>query len=322
MTFSAAPNIVGATRERNNGDQPMNSVPSHDPLGASLIGENSLVTSSDVNMVSNPNGLNINSQNTGGTYSTSLSFIKPGTIEHSELILGVAGRSRTHRSSYHCDIRGNPKFAIAPSVEANAISGENAPTDNKDRQISHAVTSTPKLQRQNSLRHNEYNMETFRFANYDSECDEMKDASLKRLELGKGIDKYGEGKTAMRCNADYDKAEEGGFGIGMNHAVKRAGVFTSECYDAEMGGVGIGMNYGVKKAGILKPSYEKAEEGGFGSGRNYGVKRAGIRNNEWDEGLRFRIGDGKWSFGGLERAELHSTNWARGRKRYVVFYSN
>ena len=318
MTFSAAPNVVGATREGNDGRQPTNSVPSHDPLHASLRGEKPLISGSDVNMDSNPNGLNVTSHNTGGTYNTSLSFIKPGTIEHSELILGVGGRSRTHRSSYHCDIRGNSKLSVVPNAQVSSVSGENAPTDDINRQISYPVTSIPKLQRQNSLRKNEYNMETCRFANYDSEYDEIKDASLKRIKEGKGIDQYEEGKDAMRCNADYDKAEEGSFGIGMNCGVKKAQVFTNECNDAEIGGIGIGMNYGVKKAGILRPSYDKAEEGGFGSGRTYGIKRAGIRSNDWDEGLRFKIGDGKWSFGGLERAELQSTDWARGRKRYVV----
>ena len=205
--------------------------------------------------------------------------------------------------------------------------------------------------RRNSFKRYPDEVETFEFAKYDSEYEDIKQASLQgsRSQLGKrevAAGQRGDGYIldALRCKQDYDraeeggfgtgmnhgvkragvlkssydKAEEGGFGTGMNHGVKRAGVFRTGCYDANEGSFGVGMNHGVKKAGILKSSYDKAEEGGFGSGRNYGVKKAGIRSNEWNEGLRLGIGDGTGIFDGVQKAEMRTSNWGRARKRCVM----
>ena len=335
-----------------------------------------------------PIDVNATSKKIPDTHSTSLSLRDFGTAKHSEMTLGVAGRSEGNAggvSSYQGIVHGMPQGNteyVSGSIHyptkgksgqrlSNEALGEEYESMEKgteklqqmgqnnvvsrmefdgtyrrepiiietglehDRrgsipcfaayQLDYDGMNSAEIRRQKSLKRPRNEAETFEFASCESDQDAVKKASLRRTswqvghEGGIGMSFTGDETTreALRYGQDYDKAEEGGFGRGVNYGVMKAGVRRTDYDEANEGGFGTGMNHGVKKAGILKTNYDKAEEGGFGRGMNYGVMKAGIRSNEWNEGFICSIGNGKESKDSSEGATIERSSWGRARRRYL-----
>ena len=337
-------------------------------------------TSNDLNQQYHLRNENITSQNTAESHSTSLSFIAPRRTENSELTLDILGRSGGHGggiSSYYGeqlnDRNADPSFSskecgtdrhqelgkspVVPRIQVSSEYGDKLTTNDANIlskcEFSLSNKESWELKGQYPSRQQSDKVGSSEFAKYGSGCDEINQSSLWKsgLEFGQGeiaASRNGEGYMldASWRRQDYDKAEEGGFGTGMHHGVRKARMFTSDydkaleggigtamnygvkragvlrtgCYDANEGGLGIGMNHGVKKAGILKPSYDKAEEGGLASGRNYGVKKAGMLESNYDKAEEGGFASGRNY--GVKKAGMLESNYDKAEEGGFAFGRN
>ena len=301
----------------------------YDPTKVSLRSvtsrKNPFATETEFQNSSHPIDISVSSQSIMDSQSSSLSYMKAGTTEHSELMLGVSGRSDAQAggvTSYHGNVHGIPRDNTG-YVSTNVHYPTKGRSDDQlnDRGSGEASESFENAaERQQRLGNssfvsrmqfdatyrgepstNEFGLSDDRrgsmpgFADCEFGLEGSKSAEIRRQKSLKRYGNEAEQFEFANCESDFD-------------AVKRASLRRTSWQVGHEGGLGFGVSDGEQTREAMRRGvdYDRAEEGGLAAGMNYGVKVAGMRRSEWDKAEEGGFGAGM-NFG-VRKAGMRTTD--------------